>query len=118
MLSGVQRQKRKVKDELEEGPQPKGLKTVVEEGPSVQLRQELTVWDILLEQSEMLGEVRDLLVKQLKEANEIQRGQGDLRRQVVGLRFVMDDIVDLIGGSGAGVEVEIGGTRGGVEKET
>ena len=30
---------------------------------------------------------------------------------------MMDDIVDLIGGSGAEVEVEIGGNGGGVEKK-
>ena len=93
------RQKRKVREELEEGPQPKRLKAVLEEGPSAQLRPELTVQHILLEQSEMLGEVCDLLVKHLKEAKEIWRGQEDLQRQVVGLGFVIDDIVDLIGGS-------------------
>ena len=78
MPSGVRRQKWKVGDELEEGPQLKRLKTVVEEGPSAQLRPEPTVRDILVEQSEMLGEVRDLLAKQLKEAKEIWRGQEDL----------------------------------------
>ena len=41
MLSGVQRQKRKVRDELEEGPQPKRLKMVLE-GPSAQMRPEPT----------------------------------------------------------------------------
>ena len=47
--SGVRRQKRKVRDELEEGPQLKRLKAVVEEGPSAQLRLEPTARDILLE---------------------------------------------------------------------
>ena len=75
--SGVRRQKRNVGDELEEGPQPKRLKPVFE-GPSAQMRSELTTRDILLEQLEMLGEVRDLLAKQLKEAKEIRRGQEDL----------------------------------------
>ena len=42
------------------------------------MRLELTTRDILLEQSEMLGEVWDLLVRHLKEAKEIQRGQEDL----------------------------------------
>ena len=78
MPSGVQRQKRKVRDKLEEGPQPKRLKTVLEEGPSARMRLELTTQDILLKQSEMLGEVRDLLVRHLKEAKEIRRGQEDL----------------------------------------
>ena len=118
MPSGVQRQKRKVGDESEEGPQPKRLKTVVGEGPSAQMRPEPTTWDIFLEQLEMLGEVWDLLVKHLKEAKEIQRGQEDLRRQVAGLGFAMDDIVDLIAGSGAEVEAEIGGNGGGAKKET
>ena len=76
---------------------------------------EPTAHDILLEQLEMLGEVGDLLVKHLKEAKEIRRGQEDLQRQVAGLRFVMDDIMDLIGGSGVEVEVEIGGNGGEVE---
>ena len=73
----MRRQKRKVGDELEEGPQPKRLKTVVE-GPGGRMRSELTTRDILLEQSEMLGEVHDLLAKHLKEAKEIWRGQEDL----------------------------------------
>ena len=60
----------------------------------------------------MLGEVRDLLAKQLKEAKEIRRGQEDLQRQVAGLGFAIEDIVDLIGGSREEVEVEIGGNRG------
>ena len=76
--SGVWRQKRRVGDDSEEGPQPKWLKAVVEEGPSAQVRLELTARHILLEQSEMLGEVRDLLVKHLREAKEIWRGQEDL----------------------------------------
>ena len=91
------RQKRKVGDESEEGPQPKRLKTVFE-GPGARMRSEPTTRDILLEQSEMLGEVQDLLAKQLKEAKEIQRGQEDLRRQVAGLGFTIKDIVDMIGG--------------------
>ena len=99
----MQRQKRKVRDKSEEGPQPKRLKKVLEEGPSVQLRPELTT--------------RDILERHLKEAKEIWRGQEDLRRQVAGLGFVIVDIVDLIGGSGAEVEVEIGGNREGAEKE-
>ena len=99
--SGVRRQKQKVRDELEEGPQLKRLKAVVEEGPSAQLRPEPTARDIFLEQSEMLGEVQDLLAKHLREAKEIWRGQEDLQRQVVGLGFAIDNIVDLIGGSGA-----------------
>ena len=94
----MRRQKRKVGDELEEGPQPKRLKTVVE-GPGGRMRSELTTRDILLEQSEMLGEVHDLLAKHLKEAKEIRRGQEDRRRQVAGLRFAIEDIVDMIGGS-------------------
>ena len=40
--SGVWRQKRKVGDESEEGPQPKRLKTVLKEGPSAQMRLEPT----------------------------------------------------------------------------
>ena len=60
----------------------------------------------------MLGEVRDLLAKQLKEAKEIQRGQEDLRRQVAGLEFTIENIMDLIGGSGEEVEAENGGNRG------
>ena len=60
----------------------------------------------------MLGEVRDLLVKQLKEAKEIWRGQEDLRRQVAGLGFTIEDIVDMIGGSGEEVEAEIRGNEG------
>ena len=63
----------------------------------------------------MLGEVWDLLVRHLKEAKEIRRGQEDLQRQVAGLRFAIEDIMDLIGGSGAEVKVEIGGNRGEVE---
>ena len=82
---------------------------VFEEGPSAQMRPELTTWDILLEQLERLREVQDLLAKHLKEAKEIQRGQ------VAGLGFTMDDIVDLIGGSRAEVEVEIGGNGGEAE---
>ena len=109
--SGVWRQKRKVGDESEEGPQPKRLKTVFE-GPGARMRSEPTTRDILLEQSEMLGEVQDLLAKQLKEAKEIQRGQEDLRRQVAGLGFAIKDIVDMIGGSGEEVEAEIGGIGG------
>ena len=109
-------QKRKARDELEEGPQPKRLKVVVEEGGSSGwMRSETTAHNILLEQSEMLGEVQDLLVKHLKEAKEIWRGQEDLQRQVAGLRFAMDDIVDLIGGSRAEVEAEIGGKGGEAE---
>ena len=65
----------------------------------------------------MLGEVWDLLARHLKEAKEIQRGQEDLRRQVAGLGFAIEDIVDLIGGSGKEVEAEIGGNRGEAEKE-
>ena len=42
MPSGVQRQKRKVEDESEEGPQLKRLKTVLEEGLSVRMRPEPT----------------------------------------------------------------------------
>ena len=60
----------------------------------------------------MLGEVQDLLAKQLKEAKEIRRGQEDLRRQVAGLGFAIEDIMDLIGGSGEEVEAEIGGNGG------
>ena len=60
----------------------------------------------------MLGEVRDLLAKHLKEAKEIRRGQEDLRRQVAGLGFAIEDIVDMIGGSGEEVEAEIGGIGG------
>ena len=60
----------------------------------------------------MLGEVWDLLAKQLKEAKEIRRGQEDVRRQVAGLGFTIEDIVDMIGGSGEEVEAEIGGIRG------
>ena len=96
---------------LEEGPQPKRLKTVVE-GPGARMRSEPTTQDILLEQSEMLGEVRDLLAKHLKEAKEIRRGQEDLRRQVAGIGFAIEDIVDMIGGSGEEVEAEIGGIGG------
>ena len=110
--SGVRRQKRKVRDESEEGPQLKRLKTVFE-GPGARMRSEPTTRDILLEQSEMLGEVWDLLAKQLKEAKEIWRGQEDLRRQVAGLGFAIEDIVDMIGGSGEEVEAEIGGKKGG-----
>ena len=115
MPSGVRRQKRKVGDESEEGPQPKTLKAIVEV-PGARMRSEPTTRDILLEQSEMLGEVRDLLTKQLKEAKEIQRGQEDLQRQVAGLGFVIEDIVDMIGRSGEEVEAEIGGIRGEAEK--
>ena len=60
----------------------------------------------------MLREVRDLLEKQLKEAKEIQRGQEDLRRQVAGLEFAIENIMDLIGGSGEEVEAENRGNRG------
>ena len=60
----------------------------------------------------MLGEVWDLLAKHLKEAKEIWRGQEDLRRQVAGLGFAIEDIVDLIGGSGEEVEAEIRGIGG------
>ena len=60
----------------------------------------------------MLGEVCDLLAKHLKEAKEIRRGQEDLRRQVVGLGFAIEDIGDMIGGSGEEVEAEIGGIGG------
>ena len=74
---------------------------------------EPTTHDILLKWSEMLREVWELLVKHLKEAKGIRRGQEDLSRQVVGLGFMMDDIVDLIRGSGAEVEAEI---RGGKEE--
>ena len=56
-----------------------------------------------------------VLVKHLKEAKKIQRGQEDLRRQAAGLGFAIDDIVDLIGGSRAEVEVEIGESGGEVE---
>ena len=76
------------------------------------MRSEPTTRDILLEQSEMLGEVRDLLAKHLKEAKEIRREQEDLRRQVAGLGFAIEDIVDMIGGSGEEVEAEIGGIGG------
>ena len=60
----------------------------------------------------MLGEVCNLLAKHLKEAKEIQRGQEDLRRQVAGLGFTIEDIVDMIRGSGEEVEAEIGGIGG------
>ena len=103
--SGVRRQKQKVGDESEEGPQPKRLKTVFE-GPGARMRSEPTTRDILLEQSEMLRKVQDLLAKQLKEAKEIRRGQ------VTGLRFVIEDIVDIIEGSREEVEAEIGGIGG------
>ena len=76
------------------------------------MRSEPTTRDVLLEQSEMLGEVRDLLAKHLKEAKEIQRGQEDLRRQVAGLGFAIEDIMDMIRGSGEEVEAEIGGNGG------
>ena len=105
------RRKRKVGDESEEGPQPKRLKTILE-GPGARMRSEPTTQHIPLEQSEMLGEVRDLLAKHLKEAKEIRRGQEDLRRQVAGLGFAIEDIVDMIGGSGEEVEAEIGGIGG------
>ena len=60
----------------------------------------------------MLGEVRDLLAKHLKETKEIRRGQEDLQRQVAGLGFAIEDIVDMSGGSGEEVEAEIGGIGG------
>ena len=82
------------------------------EGPSARMRLEPTTWDILLEQLEMLGEAQDLLAKQLKEAKEIWRGQEDLWRQVAGLGFAIEDIMDMIGGSGEEVEVEIRGNGG------
>ena len=62
--------------------------------------------------SRAVGDARDLLLKQLKEAKEIWRGQEDLRRQVAGLGFAIEDIVDMIGGSGEEVEAEIGGIGG------
>ena len=80
------------------------------------MRSEPTTRGILLEQSEMLGEVWDLLAKQLKEVKEIRRGQEDVRRQVAGLGFTIEDIVDMIGGSGEEVEAEIGGIGGEAEK--
>ena len=115
VLSGSRRQKQRARDQSEEGPQLKRPKAVAEEGPSGWMRLEPMAHDILLEQSEMLREVWDLLVKHLKEVKEIWRGQEDLQRQVAGLRFVMDDIVDLIGGSGMEVEAEIGGNEGEAE---
>ena len=60
----------------------------------------------------MLGEVRDLLVRHLKEAKEIWRGQEDLRRQVAGLGFAIEGIMYLIGGSREEVEAEIRGNGG------
>ena len=66
----------------------------------------------------MLREVRDIWAKHLKEAKEIRRGQEDLRRQVAGLGFAIEDIVDMIRGSGEEVEAEIRGIGGeaGVEE--
>ena len=56
-------------------------------------------------------------MRHLKEAKEIRRGQEDLQRQVAGLGFTIEDIVDLIGGSRKEVEAEIGGNGGEAEKE-
>ena len=73
-----------MESDTEETAQLKWLKTVVE---AVEMRLELTTREILLEQTELLGDLRGLMKSQLKELKE-------LRRAARGMGSAMDDIVD------------------------
>ena len=63
---------------------PKQLKPVVEVSG---MRLELTTWEVRLEHSELLGDVRGLLKSQLKEMKGLQQA-------IVAMGSAMDDIVE------------------------
>ena len=73
-----------MESDTEETAQLKWLKTVVE---VVKMRLELMTREILLEQTELLGDLQGLMKSQLKELKE-------LRRAARGMGSAMDDIVD------------------------
>ena len=62
LAGGRQGLKQKAESDAEEMTQPKQLKPVIE---VLGMRGEPTIWELLLEQSELLGELHDLQVRQL-----------------------------------------------------
>ena len=76
--------KRKVELDTDKTAPPKRLKPVVKVSG---MRPELTTWEVLLEHSELLGDVWGLLKSQLEEMKGLQRA-------VAVMGSVMDDIVE------------------------
>ena len=70
--------------DAEEMVQPNQLKTVVE---ATEMRPEPTTWEILLEQSELLGDLWGLMRSQLEELKE-------LRRAIRAMGLAMDNTID------------------------
>ena len=75
--------KQKVESDAEEPAQPKRLKPVIEVSG---MRPELTTQEVLLEHSELLGDVWGLLKSQLEVLKSLQQA-------VVAMGSAMDDIV-------------------------
>ena len=100
---GRQGLKQKVESDSEETVQPKWLKLFVE---VLRMRGELTMWDVLLEQSELLRELHDLQVKQLEVAEKHLEEAKGARWLISAILFAMEELVEQVawleGGSGSG----------------
>ena len=75
-------------DVEEEARQPKWLKLVVEvSGVRAEMQAEPTMWEILLEHSELLVDMQELFTKQLEEMKRLWKA-------VLVIRFAIDEVME------------------------